>query len=356
MVKEQPSSQPVISIVTPAYNEAENLPVLWERLSKVMGALSGEWEWIVVDDHSADETFAAVANLRNCHSNIKAVRFARNFGSHAAISCGLHRAQGECVVIIAADLQDPPETICELMEKWRGGAQVVWAVRGQREGETTSTLSFSRAYYFIMRHFVGLKEMSSTGADFFLIDRLVVDALKEFNESNASLFSLITWMGFRQASITYDKQARLHGRSGWNLNKKLKLLVDSITSFTYLPIRLMSYVGCIVAMLGFLYAAFIVVHALAGNVVQGWSSLMVVVLIVGGIQMLMMGVLGEYLWRALDESRRRPRYLIEATTDSQSDDRCSPGVLGSIRPPHREPPMYHDEATASIILKSHSGK
>jgi polyisoprenyl-phosphate glycosyltransferase len=312
--QEMAKRRPTVSIVTPAYNEAKNLPVLWERLSKAMSAVDGEWEWIVVDDHSSDETFAVVTDLANVCSHTKAVRFARNFGSHAAIMCGLDNAKGNCVVIMAADLQDPPETIPELIDKWHGGAQVVWAVRVHREGEKTATVGFAHAYYFLMRHVVGLKEMPPSGADFFLIDRLVVDALKAFNENNASLFALLTWMGFRQASITYDKQARLYGRSGWSLKKKLKLVVDSVTSFTYLPIRLMSYVGFIVATLGFLYAGWVIANALAGQPVEGWSSLMVVVLIVGGIQMLMMGVLGEYLWRALDESRRRPRYLIEEST------------------------------------------
>jgi dolichol-phosphate mannosyltransferase len=165
-----------------------------------------------------------------------------------------------------------------------------------------------------MRQVVGLKEMPATGADFFLIDRHVVDAVLQFNENNVNLMTLITWMGFRQTSIAYDKQARLHGRSGWDLEKKLKLVVDSVTSFTYLPIRLMSYLGFVVAFAGFVYAGFVIANALAGRPTEGWSSLMVVVLVVGGFQMLMLGVLGEYLWRALDESRRRPRYIIEAST------------------------------------------
>ena len=303
-----------ISIVTPAFNEAENLPILWQQLSEVMKDISGEWEWIVVDDHSSDRTFAAITELAKKHSNIRASRFSRNFGAHAAVACGLDYARGDCVITLAADLQDPPETIPSLVAKWRAGAQVVWAVRGQREGETTATVGFARLYYFLMRHVVGLRDMPATGADFFLVDRCVVNAIRRFSETNASLLALITWMGFRQESITYDKHARLHGRSGWSLKKKLKLVVDSVAAFTYLPIRLMSYLGFVVALLGFLYAAIVVANAIAGRPVEGWSSLMVVVLIVGGIQMLMMGVLGEYLWRALDESRRRPRYLIEATT------------------------------------------
>ncbi|MCI0421150.1 MAG: glycosyltransferase family 2 protein [Acidobacteria bacterium] len=305
---------PVVSVVTPAYNEGRNLALLYQRLCQTLGELNISWEWIVVDDHSADETFSVAAELAQRDPRVYVLRFSRNFGSHTALICGLQQASGDCAIIMAADLQDPPETLPVLMEKWRQGIQVVWAVRAVREGEKTSTVAFARIYYSLMRHFVGLKEMPSTGADFFLMDRRVVEALREFRESHVSLLALITWMGFRQTAITYDKQARLHGRSGWNLEKKLKLVLDSVTSFTYLPIRLMSYVGFLVALVGFFYAGLIVLNYLTGHPVQGWSSLMVAVLVVGGVQMLMMGVLGEYLWRALDESRRRPRYIIEDTS------------------------------------------
>jgi polyisoprenyl-phosphate glycosyltransferase len=305
---------PLLSVVTPAYNEAENLPLLYEKLSQVLNIPELTWEWIIVDDHSRDETFAVITELTKRDSRIRGIRFARNFGSHTALTCGLHYAKGDCAAIMAADLQDPPEILLELIASWRKGAQVVWAVRQRRHGEKVSTVGFARLYYFLMRHVVGLREMPATGADFFLIDQLVIEALQQFNESHVSVLALITWMGFRQTYIAYDKQARLHGQSGWNLEKKLKLILDSVTSFTYLPIRLMSYTGFVVALLGFLYAGVVVINALTGsNPVQGWSSLMVVILVLGGMQMLMMGVLGEYLWRALDESRRRPRYLIEDT-------------------------------------------
>jgi dolichol-phosphate mannosyltransferase len=168
-------------------------------------------------------------------------------------------------------------------------------------------------YYWIMRHVVGMREMPATGADFFLLDRAVVEAFSQFTESNVSILALLTWMGFRQATVEYDKEARLHGRSGWTLQKKLKLAVDSVTSFSYVPIRFMSYLGSVVGLLGLLYAGLVVINFIGGNPVPGWSSLIVVVLLVGGIQMMMMGVLGEYLWRALDEARRRPRYIVEAT-------------------------------------------
>lgn len=306
----------VVSVVTPAYNEAQNLPLLYERLSHVLGDLQVAWEWIVVDDHSGDGSFDAVASIAQRDHRVRAVRLARNSGSHTAITCGLHQAGGDCAVVLAADLQDPPETLPVLLDQWRAGAQIVWAVRAQREGETASTIGFARLYYLIMRRLVGIQDMPATGADFFLLDRRVLDAFRQFHESNVSILALLTWMGFRQVTIAYEKQARLHGRSGWSLRKKLKLVVDSVTSFSFLPVRLMSLVGFVVAIVGFLYAGVVTVNALAGRPPQGWASLMVVVLVIGGIQMVMMGVLGEYLWRALDESRGRPRYIIERTTES----------------------------------------
>ena len=307
--------RPRLSIVTPAFNETENLKLLHERLASVLGPLDVDWEWIVVDDHSRDNTFAVISELAAADPRVRGLRLARNSGSHVAISCGLHHAQGDAAVIMAADLQDPPETLPDLLRAWQDGAQVVWAVRRSRPGEKMSTVGFARLYYFLMRRVVGMREMPATGADFFFIDRRVLDAFRDFGETNVNLMALITWMGFRQATVEYDKQARQHGSSGWTLEKKLKLVADSVTAFSYFPIRFMSYIGFLVALLGFGYAVFVVVHALtAHSVVPGWSSLMAAVLVLGGIQMLMLGVLGEYLWRVLDESRQRPRFLIEEST------------------------------------------
>ena len=313
------NTRTLLSIVTPAYNEAENLPLFYERLSNALKLSGVDWEWIVIDDHSADDTFATVADIAVRDARVHAIRLAKNSGSHMATVCGLDHARGHCAASMATDLQDPPEVLPALLKKWFGGAQVVWAVRRRREGVKASAIGVSRLYYMLMRHLVGLKKMPPTGADIFLLDRQVLDAFLEFKESNVSVLALLSWMGFRQETISYDKQARSHGRSGWTLKKKLKLLVDSITSFTFFPIRVMSYVGFLFAFAGFVYAGLIIENYFAGNPAEGWSSIMVVVLVIGGMQMLMMGVLGEYLWRALDESRRRPRYLIESATDSQSD-------------------------------------
>lgn len=303
-----------VSVITPAYNEERNLPVLYERLCVVLDRLDVDWEWIVTDDHSSDRTFAVLAALGQRDPRVRALRFSRNFGSHAGVSCGLRHAAGQCAVVLAADLQDPPEVIPQLLHAWQSGAQVVWAARAAREGEKASKVGAAGLFYWFMRNVIGMRELSATGADFFMIDRRVIDAYADFDERNVNLFALLAWMGFQQETIVYTKNARLHGQSGWTLKKKIKLAVDSITAFSYLPVRVMSWTGVSTAIAGFLYAVFIIYNAFTGRPTEGWSSLMVVVMLIGGFQMLMLGVLGEYVWRALDEARRRPRYTIEATT------------------------------------------
>jgi polyisoprenyl-phosphate glycosyltransferase len=301
----------LISVVTPAYNEARNLPVMYERLRAILDSTGVDWEWIIVDDSSSDDTFTAAETIAVLDHRARVFRFSRNFGSHAATICGLDHARGDCAVVMASDLQDPPEVIMALLARWREGVHIVWAVRSQREGESRSTLALSRLYHWIMRKVAGLKDVPAAGSDFVLLDRRVIDAVCRFPEQNASLFVLVTWMGFRQTSVAYEKQARLHGRSGWTLSKKIKLVIDSLTSFTYQPVRWMSLIGLIVSILGVIYAIAVVSNALLGSPPEGWTSLMVVVLFLGGGQMFMLGVLGEYIWRGLEEARRRPRYLIE---------------------------------------------
>ena len=314
----RPTSEVItLSVITPAHREQYNLPTLYKRLVAVLEAQGVSWEWIIIDDHSPDNTFEVVNLLSTEDSRVRGVRFSRNFGSHIAIACGLDMARGRCAVVMAGDLQDPPETIPELLRHWSEGSQVVWAVRASREGERKSTVTFSRLYYWMMRRVVGLSAMPATGADFFLLDRVVIDAACQIRERNASLFALLTWMGFRSSIMEYNKQPRLHGATSWTLRKKLQLLVDSFTSFSHKPLHWMAGFGFTAAVAGFIYAGFVVVNSImGGKPVEGWSSLMVVVLVLGGSQMLMIGVLGEYLWRALDEARQRPKYLIESTTSS----------------------------------------
>jgi dolichol-phosphate mannosyltransferase len=299
----------MISIVTPAFNEAANLPVLYERLVAAMRDVGGDWEWIVVDDHSRDETFAVIEALALRDARVRGFRLSRNSGSHVAITCGLHQVDSDAAVMMAADLQDPPETLAAMVARWRQGAQVVWATRRARPGDP-SHRGFAAVYYWMMRRLVGMTEMPARGADFFLVDRVVVDAFRRFSERNVSVLALITWLGFRQEYVEYDKQQRVSGQSGWTLARKIKLVVDSITSFSGFPIRLCTYVGLMFLMCSLV----LVLFAVALLPQLGGGLLLVLSLIVGlaGFQLVALGIVGEYVWRALEETRRRPPYLIEA--------------------------------------------
>ena len=219
------------------------------------------------------------------------------------ITCGLHHATGDAAVVMAADLQDPPETLHAMIDAWRKDAQIVWAVRRTRPGVSAAL------YYRIMRQVVGLQEMPAHGADFFLVDRVVLDAFRQFPEANVSVLALITWVGFRQVQIEYDKEPRTGGRSGWTLTRKLRLAMDSIAAFSDLPIRMCWYAGgtCLVAAVLFGMGVVLFLPSL------GTGLLLVLAVMIGltGVQLLAIGVVGHYVWRALEEARRRPQYLIE---------------------------------------------
>jgi dolichol-phosphate mannosyltransferase len=300
-----------LSIVTPAYNEAMNLPALYERLVQVLTPMRVDWEWLVVDDHSRDETFEVIEHLSLRDARVSGIRLSRNSGSHAAIACGLHQVGGDAAVMMAADLQDPPETIGPMLDRWRQGAQVVWAVRREQPGKAHHA-SFAGVYYWIMRRVVGMKDMPAKGADFFLIDRVVIDAFRQFAERNFSVLALIMWLGFRQEYFAYDKQQRAAGTSGWTFSKNLKLVIDSVTSFSEFPIRLCSYTGLALMFVGL----FLGIAGLAMLPALGAALLLVVATVSGltGLQLLALGIVGEYVWRALDEARQRPRWLIERST------------------------------------------
>jgi glycosyltransferase involved in cell wall biosynthesis len=293
----------MLSIVTPALNEALNLEALYERLVRFFERVGGDWEWIVVDDHSRDETFGVIEQLALVDSRVRGLRLSRNSGSHVAITCGLHHAQGDAAVVMAADLQDPPETIEAMIAAWRAGAQIVWAARRSPPSALASI------YYAVMRRFVGMTEMPAHGADFFLADRVVLEAFRQFPERNVSVLGLITWLGFRQASVEYDKQPRAAGQSGWTLARKKRLLADSITAFSDLPIRLCGYAGALLMVLGLLVGvvAVVILNSIGAVLLFFLAAMFGLT----GIQLLALAIVGAYVWRGLDESRRRPHYLIE---------------------------------------------
>ena len=300
----------MISILTPAFNESVNLEALHARLTQTMAQLGEEWEWLIIDDHSRDDTFAVVQRLALMDSRVRGIRLARNRGSHVAITCGLHHVRGDAAVMMASDLQDPPETLGALFQKWRSGAQVVWATRREQPGAQVHA-GFASVYYWIMRNVVGMKEIPARGADFFLIDRVVIDAFRRCDEQHVSVFALITWLGFKQEYIEYDKQPRAAGRSGWTIARKIKLVVDSITAFSDAPIQACWLLGAALMALG-------LITVVVGLIVFESLQAAVVVLLGAmagctGLVLCALAMLGEYVWRGLDQSRRRPLYLIEAT-------------------------------------------
>ena len=305
----------LISLVVPVYHNAPSLPdllVAFQNLSARNTDL--DFEYIFVDDGSTDQSFAVLEQLATAEPRMVVVKLSRNFGSNAAILAGLTQARGAAIAAISADLQDPPELIHEMLAKWRAGSKVVLAAReGRDDPGFTSVLS--DVFYGLFRRYA-IKTMPKRGFDFFLIDRQVCDLLTTIQENNAYLMGLILWMGFKPDVLYYQRRARekKYGTSMWTLAKKVKYFIDSFVAFSYFPVRVASLLGFALSTLGILYAAFIVINRLITRVeVEGWTSLMVVLLVVSGAQMMMIGILGEYMWRTLDETRKRPRFIVERT-------------------------------------------
>jgi dolichol-phosphate mannosyltransferase len=304
-----------VSLIIPAYNEQAVLPHLRSRVAAVLATLPEyEFEVLLVDDHSTDATPELIAEWARADARVRGVRLARNSGSHAAVRAGLAQCAGACAVVLAADLQDPPELLTGLLANWRTGGDIIWATRAQRRGVGLFGRWSSRFYWSVMRH-IALPETPPHGADVVLLDRKVINALTPVTEKNTSLLALLAWMGFRQQHVPYVKAPRAAGRSGWTLAKRCKLAVDSVVSFSTLPIRLTWWCGS-----AFLAAAVVWAIALLGGwrPLGGADALIIGLLLVGfGLLLTFVGALGEYVWRAYDETRGRPMYLIERFIGSQ---------------------------------------
>jgi dolichol-phosphate mannosyltransferase len=308
----------LISIVVPVFNNASSLPDLLERFEALAAKnANDQFEFIFVDDGSVDNSFSVLESLLQTDSRIQIVKLSRNFGSNAALLAGLGHTRGDAVAAIAADLQDPPELINDMLLDWRQGHKVVLAARQSRDDEFLTTL-LADTFYSLFRRFA-IKTMPEHGFDFFLIDRQVCDLINQIQENNAYLMGLILWLGFSPKVIYYHRQARekRYGQSMWTAAKKIKYFLDSFVAFSYFPVRAASVIGIVLSAAGLVYAAIVIALRLATSVQpEGWASLMIVVLIVSGVQMLMIGILGEYLWRNLDETRRRPRFIVESVLEA----------------------------------------
>jgi glycosyltransferase involved in cell wall biosynthesis len=302
------------SVVVSVYNESENVKAMHDALCAVADTdQSLDWEFLFVEDGSTDSTFALLSNLHRADPRVKIVRLSRNYGGHVADTAGLRFASGEAAIIMAGDLQDHPREIPRFLAKWREGFDVVWGVRATRQ-DTRADRVLSAMFSALIRR-IALPNYPKKGTGgFCLLDRKVVDGLNAFPEHNRMTFGLILLAGFRQTQIEYDRLERRAGVSKWSLRRKIKLCVDAIVSFSSVPIRLTSMLGIGIAALSFVYAAYLVINTmLYGRVVEGWTTIIVIMLGLGGLQLFVLGMLGEYLWRVADEVRRRPLFLVQET-------------------------------------------
>ncbi len=304
-----------LSIVIPVYYNEGNLRPLYNDIKeKIINVIDYDYEIIMVDDGSKDTSWDVMKSLREGDGNIKLYHLSRNFGSHAAVLCGLEHATGDCAVVKAADLQEPTELILEMVDAWKRGNNVVLAVRAGRDEKMSQTF-FANLYYSIVRS-ACLPNMPKTGFDVYLLDRKVISVLDEFDEKNSALTGQILWSGFRTALVPYVRQARTIGKSRWTLAKKIKLVLDTLFSFSTLPIKFVTEIGAVSFVAAIILAIVELVLKLTGYItVEGWTLLFIFELLSFGIIMLSIGILGEYLWRTFDATRKRPPYIVEDSDD-----------------------------------------
>lgn len=302
----------VASIVIPIYNEETNLNELASRLLSTIQTNLDNWEVeiLLVNDGSYDSSFSIMKELAEKNSMFKLVNLSRNFGHQIAISAGMDLASGDVCIVMDGDLQDPPETIPELVQKWKEGFEIVYAVRNKRDGESWFKLFTAKAFYRILKRITSVEIPVDTG-DFRLIDKKVLNVLKEMPEKHRFIRGMVAWSGFKSCPVFYHREKRFAGTTKFTLGKMVQFSLNGITSFSTYPLKLASTFGLFVSSIGFLYLIYVIYLALfTNNTVEGWASMMVVVLFLGGVQLLSLGVIGEYVGRINEEVKKRPNYII----------------------------------------------
>lgn len=303
-------STPLISIITPIFNETKSIPELYRRVSQVMESSGHTWELIMVDDGSTDGSADLIRQLVSQDRHIRPVIFARNFGHQLAVTAGLDYARGKAIVIMDADLQDPPEVVLELIAKWQEGYEVVYAVRAHREGETAFKLLTASLFYRLIARMTDVKIPMDTG-DFRLLDRKVVDVLNRMRERHRFLRGMSVWVGFKQTGVEYSRAARFAGETKYPFKKMFKFAWDAVTSFSFLPLQVATYLGFISAGLSILAIPVVAIMRMSGQLAfAGQATTLVAVLFLGGVQLISLGILGEYVGRLYDEARGRPLYIV----------------------------------------------
>lgn len=308
-----------LSIIIPVYYNELNLRPLYEDIKqKIINVVDYDYEIVMVDDGSGDRSYEVMQELSKKDKKIKLYKLSRNFGSHSAILCGLEHCTGDCAIIKAADLQEPTELILDMVESWKQGNNVVLAVRKDRE-ESKKQKAFANLYYWLVRK-TALSNMPKNGFDIYLIDRKVIDVISKLDEKNSALTGQILWSGFKTSKVEYIRKAREIGKSRWTLKKKIKLVKDTLYSFSTLPITLVEIVGSL-SFIGSLIWAIVVFICKLMNLIEvsGYTTLFIFMLFSFGCVMITLGILGEYLWRSFDASRKRPNYIIEDISDEKNN-------------------------------------
>jgi glycosyltransferase involved in cell wall biosynthesis len=305
------------SIIAPIFNEMDNIPELYRRVKEVMSATGETWELLLVDDGSSDGSTGRIRELAAQDRHVRPVIFARNFGHQIAVTAGLDYARGQAAVIIDADLQDPPEIIPELIAKWREGYEVVYAVRAEREGETWFKKMTAALFYRLIFRITDVKIPLDTG-DFRLLDRKVVDVMGKMREKHRFLRGMASWVGFRQIGVPYKRAARHAGVTKYPFRKMLRLALNAITGFSYFPLQLATYFGFVSAGLAIVAIPVVILMRLIGHgAFLGQATTLLAVLFLGGVQLISLGVLGEYLGRIYDEVKGRPLYILREAPDQE---------------------------------------
>jgi dolichol-phosphate mannosyltransferase len=305
------------SIIAPIYNEFDNLPVLYRRVEDVMDSTGESWELILVDDGSIDNSTQRIREIAASDQTVRPIIFARNFGHQIAVTAGLDYARGEAVVVIDADLQDPPEVILELAQKWKEGYEVVYAVRAERQGESWFKLLTASLFYRLIYRITDVKIPLDTG-DFRLIDRKVVNVMNSMREKHRFLRGMGAWVGFKQIGVDYKREARFSGETKYPFKKMLKLALNAITGFSYFPLQVATYFGFISAGIAILAIPVVVLERLTGSqAFYGQATTLIAVLFFGGVQLISLGVLGEYIGRIYDEVKGRPLYIVREAPDKE---------------------------------------
>ncbi len=305
---------PRYSIIAPIFNEEGNIALLVERIQKVMDSTGESWELILVNDGSIDRSPQLIDDAAHDNAHVKAIHFARNFGHQIAVTAGIDHASGDAVVLIDADLQDPPELILEMIERWKAGFQVVYAVRAERKGESAFKLFTAKLFYRVIYRITDVSIPLDTG-DFRLMDRRVVDALKSMHEHNRFIRGMTSWVGFRQTGVSYVREARHSGETKYPLKKMVRFATDAITSFSYFPLQIMIYVAGVLGLLALIAIPIVAVLRISQGLsfLGGQATTIIIILLMSSFQLFFLFILGQYVARTYDEARNRPLYIVAST-------------------------------------------